>query len=98
MPNFVQINNLTGSSPFLIEVCDQTITYCFSISAITTTVYTFQVPFPLEETTPIILKITDSNNCEKIYLLSCEEIYGKEFENLERFLFQDADIYLFEGS
>jgi hypothetical protein len=57
----------------------------------------FDVPSPLDQSTPIILKVVDSNNCERIYLLSCEEIYGKEFENFDIFLFQDADIFLFQG-
>lgn len=97
MSNIIQINSLTGTSPFDIYVCDQTITYCFFVASISSSTYTFNVPSPLDSTTPIILKINDSNNCEKIYLLSCQEIYGKEFEDFERFLFQDADVYLFEG-
>ena len=97
MPNTIQINSLSGTSPFDIYVCDQTITYCFFVSAITSSPYVFDVPPPLDQSTPIILKVVDSNNCERIYLLTCEEIYGKEFENFEIFLFQDADIFLFQG-
>lgn len=97
MPNKVQINNLSGASPFNIYVCDATITYCFFVQTIAAAPYTFDVPFPLEDTTPIILKIIDANNCEKIYLLSCQQIYGKEFEDFAIFLFQDASIYLYEG-
>jgi hypothetical protein len=36
-------------------------------------------------------------NCELIYLLSCGEIYGKEFEGFEIFLFQDANVFIFQG-
>ena len=57
----------------------------------------FTVTYPLESTTPIILKIIDSNACEIIHLLSCNEIYVKQFEGFEVFLFQDTNIYLFEG-
>jgi len=96
MPNIVQINNLSGASPFNIYVCDATITYCFFVQTIVGAPYTFNVPYPLDSTTPIILKIIDANNCEKIYLLSCGEIYGKEFEDFHIFLFQDASIYIYD--
>jgi len=97
MPNIVQINNLSGASPFNIYVCDATITYCYMVQTISGSSVSFTVPYPLESTTPIILKIIDANNCEKIYLLSCQEIYGKEFEDFHVFLFQDASIYIYEG-
>ena len=97
MPNIVQINSLSGTAPFDLYVCDQTISYCFFVASISGSQYTFNVPHPLDSTTPIILKVIDANNCEVIYLLSCGEIYGKEFEGFEVFLFQDANIYIFEG-
>ena len=97
MANQIQINSISGTSPFDIYVCDVTISYCFFVSGITTTPYTFNVHPPLESITPIILKIIDANDCEKIFLLSCGEIYGKEFEGFEVFLFQDSSIFLFEG-
>lgn len=97
MPNIVQINSLSGTAPFDLYVCDQTISYCFFVASISGSPYTFNVPPPLDSTTPIILKIIDANNCEKIYLLSCQEIYGKEFEDFHIFLFQDASIYIYEG-
>jgi hypothetical protein len=55
------------------------------------------VPPPLDNTTEIILKIVDSLGCEKFILLTCGVLYGKQFEDFEVFLFQDSDIYLFEG-
>jgi hypothetical protein len=97
MPNIVQINSLSGTAPFDLYVCDQTISYCFFVASISGSPYTFNVPSPLDSTTPIILKVIDANNCEVIYLLSCGEIYVKEFEGFEVFLFQDANIYIFEG-
>ena len=99
MPNIVQINGITGTSPYDIYVCDITLNYCFS--AFTTTTITppfqFPVPPPLDNTTEIILKIVDSLGCEKFILLTCGVFYGKLFEDFEVFLFQDADIFLFEG-
>jgi hypothetical protein len=97
MPNIVQINSLSGTAPFDLYVCDQTISYCFFVASISGSPYTFNVPPPLDSTTPIILKVIDANNCEVIYLLSCGEIYGKEFQGFEIFLFQDANVYIFEG-
>jgi hypothetical protein len=97
MPNIVQINSLSGTSPFDLYVCDQTISYCFFVASISGSPYTFNVPPPLDSTTPIVLKITDANGCEMIQPLSCQEIYGKEFEDFHIFLFQDASIYLYEG-
>ena len=97
MPNTLVINSISGTSPYDIYVCDATITYCFFVSTITSAPYTFDIPFPLDVTTPIILKIVDGNNCERIYTLSCEQLYGKQFEDFAVFLFQDAAIYVFEG-
>lgn len=97
MSNILVINSITGASPFDLYVCDATITYCFTAGTITTLPYTLTIPPPLDSTTPIILKIIDANNCERIYLLNCQEIYGKEFENFPIFLFQDASIFLFQG-
>ena len=97
MSNTLVINSISGTSPYDIYVCDATITYCFFVSTITSAPYTFDIPFPLDATTPIILKIVDGNNCERIYTLSCEQLYGKQFEDFAVFLFQDAAIYVFEG-
>jgi hypothetical protein len=97
MPNTLVINSISGTSPYDIYVCDATITYCFFVSTITSAPYTFDIPFPLDATTPIILKIVDGNDCERIYTLSCEQLYGKQFEDFAVFLFQDAAIYVFEG-
>ena len=97
MPNIVQINSLSGTSPFDLYVCDQTISYCFFVASISGSPYTFNVPPPLDQANPIVLQIFDANGCEMIQPLSCQEIYGKEFEDFHIFLFQDASIYLYEG-
>lgn len=47
--------------------------------------------------TSLILKIIDSLGCEKFVYLTCGVLYGKQFEDFEVFMFQDYDIYLFEG-
>lgn len=99
MPNIVQINSISGNSPYDIYVCDITLTYCYLVSGSTTiiTPYQFIVPPPLDNVTSLILKIVDSLGCERFVLLSCGVYYGKQFEDFEVFLFQNFDIYLFEG-
>jgi hypothetical protein len=99
MSNSIQINSISGNPPYDIYVCDQTISYCYLVtgSTLIPTPYLFDVPSPLDSTTPIILKLVDSLGCEKIFLLSCSEIYAKQYEDFQVFLFQDASIYLFEG-
>jgi hypothetical protein len=71
MPNEVIINPISGTPPFNLYVCDITITYCFSAGTMTSAPYSFYVSSPLDSTTPIVLKIVDANNCEKIHLLTC---------------------------
>ena len=99
MPNYVQINSISGTSPYSVYVCDQTYTYCYLVTGSTsiTTPYIFMVPPPLTNVTNIIVKVVDSLGCETWVALSCGTYYGKEFEDFAIFLFQDADIYLFEG-
>jgi hypothetical protein len=99
MPNYVQINSIAGTSPYTIFVCDQTFTSCFLVTGATsiTTPYTFMVPPPLTNVTDIIVQIFDANGCNTWIPLSCGEYYGKEYQDFEIFLFQDASIYLFEG-
>ena len=99
MPNYVQINTISGTPPYTIFVCDQTFTYCFLVAGPTTitTPYTFMVPSPLTNVTDLIVQIYDSSGCETWVPLSCGTYYGKEYQDFEIFLFQDASIYLFEG-
>lgn len=97
MPNIVTITSLSGTPPFDIYVCDQTISYCYFVQSLIIGPYSFDVPSPLESANPIVVKIIDSNNCEGIYPLECQTIYGKEFEDFPVFLFQDASIYLYQG-
>ena len=97
MPNKVTITAISGAPPYDIYVCDQTITYCYFVQSFTGGTISFDVPFPLEDANPIVLQIFDSNGCEMIQPLVCQEIYGKEFMDFHIFLFQDASIYLYEG-
>ena len=96
----VDISSVSGGiGPYDIYVCDVTLTYCYLVSGSTiiTTPFQFVVPSPLDSVTSLILKIVDSLGCQRIIFLTCGVLYGKEFENFEVFLFQDFNIYLFEG-
>jgi hypothetical protein len=99
MPNYIQINSVTGTPPYTVSVCDQTYTYCYLVTGSTSlpTPYLFMVPAPLTDVTDIILQIVDSLGCTYFVALSCGEYYGKEFEDFHVFLFQDDSIFLFEG-
>jgi hypothetical protein len=99
MSNIIQINSISGTSPYNIYVCDITLDYCFLVSGATaiTPILQFPVPPPLDNLTEVILKIVDSLGCEKFVLLTCGVLYGKMFEDFEIFLFQDDAIFLFEG-
>ena len=87
MANVIQISSISGNSPYDIYVCDITLTYCYLVSGSTTitTPYQFIVPSPLSNVTSLIVYLT------------CGVLYGKQFEDFEVFMFQDYDIYLFEG-
>jgi hypothetical protein len=97
MFNQITITSISGAAPYDIYVCDQTITYCYFVQTFTGGTITITVPPPLDQANPIVLKITDANGCELIQPLTCQEIYGKEFENFPIFLFQDAAVFLFQG-
>lgn len=99
MANIIQINSISGNSPYDVYVCDITLTYCYLVTGSTSipTPYQFVVPPPLTNVTSLILKIVDSLGCEKFVVLSCGTYYGKLFEDFAIFMFQDFDIYLYEG-
>jgi hypothetical protein len=100
MPNIIQINSISGTSPYNVYVCDITLTSCFPVFSGSVTIVPplqFIVPPPLDNVLSLILKIVDSLGCEKFILLSCGTLYGKQFEDFEVFMFQDDVIYLFEG-
>lgn len=99
MANNIVINSIVGTPPFTIFVCDQTFTSCFYQQGpmTITTPYTFTVTGPLANVTDLIVQIYDANGCNTWLPLSCGTYYGKEFQDFAIFLFQDNDIYLFEG-
>ena len=71
MQHDLTINSITGTSPFDVYVCDITNTYCFFVSGITTSSFTFTVPTPLNGVEELLLKVVDSTGCEKFTYYSC---------------------------
>jgi len=96
--NVLELLSVSGSSPYDIYVCDITNTYCFLVSGSTSIppLFSFIVPPPLDGVTELLLKIIDSNACEKFYYYSCFNQPIKEFQDLVIFNFMDGEIYQFE--
>lgn len=59
----VNINGITGTSPFDIYICQSGGTDCFYISTITSTPYQFEIPSPYNTSSSYMLKVIDANNC-----------------------------------
>lgn len=70
MPTQITINNVTGSTPCKIYICDNPITMCVYISTISSFPYNFFVPSAIDGQTNYNLKIVDNNNCVIIKNLS----------------------------
>ena len=60
MPNQITLTVSTGTPPYNIFVCDVTNTYCYPAATFGGGTITFDSPYPLEYTTPILIKIVDT--------------------------------------
>jgi hypothetical protein len=65
MPTNITINNVTGSQPFDVYVCDSPITTCIYVSTINTVdlPYSFNIPVVYESLTQFVVKVVDNNDC-----------------------------------
>jgi len=63
MPTNITINNITGTTPFDIYICDDPITTCVYIDTINTLPYTFVVPSILDGQLSYNLKVIDELSC-----------------------------------
>lgn len=63
MPTQITINNVTGSTPYQVYLCDNPITTCIYITTITTLPYSFYVPSVIDGQTSYNLKIKDNKDC-----------------------------------
>ena len=60
MPYQITLTVSTGTPPYNIFVCDVTNTYCYYATTFGGGTTTFYSPSPLDETTPILVKIIDT--------------------------------------
>jgi len=69
----IEITGATGTPPYDVYICDTTLTYCYLISGGTTIPPTVEYTLSglFEGTTPIIIKIIDSQGCEFFQLYNC---------------------------
>ena len=65
MPTDITINNISGSTPFDVYVCDTGYTSCIYVSTVTSgdLPYTFEIPPVYSSLADFIVKIVDDNNC-----------------------------------
>jgi hypothetical protein len=70
MPKLVTINNITGSSPYNVYLCDNPMTSCVWIDTVSTLPYSFNVPSLLESQTDYTLKVQDDNGCINYTILT----------------------------
>jgi hypothetical protein len=99
MPNQITILSTLGTPPYDVYVCDITNTYCYlAVSGTNLTTYIFDVPYPLNNVEQLLLKIIDSNGCEKFILMNCNlfEINEILFEDGSFYLFEDGNEFIFE--
>lgn len=63
MPVQVNINGITGQSPFDIYVCQQDGSGCFYMTTTSNTSLSFTIPTPYDESQSYMVKVIDSNDC-----------------------------------
>ena len=68
----IEINNVTGTSPYDVYVCDTTITYCYSAATgVSVFPLYFDLPIGLNGAPSVIVKLIDANGCELFYNIGC---------------------------
>jgi len=63
MPTQITINDVTGSTPYKVYLCDDPITTCVYITTTNTLPYNFFVPLAIDGQPSYNLKIIDNNHC-----------------------------------
>lgn len=68
MPTNININNISGATPFNIYLCDDNNLTCVYINTIPSSSlpYDFQVPSMMEGQVSFNLKVVDNNGCTSI--------------------------------
>ncbi len=77
--NQIVLTSVTGASPYIVYVCDATVTYC-EVSAILSSgstvppTLTINVPPTLQGLSEFVVIIIDGNGCETLEYVSCEPL------------------------
>ena len=68
MPTNININNISGATPFNVYLCDEFNITCVYIDTVPSTSlpYDFQVPSIMESQVSFNLKVVDNNGCISI--------------------------------
>lgn len=72
MPTDITINDISGSTPFDVWVCDTGYTSCIYVSTINSgdLPYTFEIPPIYSSLTNFAVKVVDDNECTVTQLIS----------------------------
>lgn len=72
MPTNITINDITGTTPFDIYICNSGLTTCIYVDTINNTSfpYDFQIPSIIEGQLSYKLKVVDDDGCIKILTLT----------------------------
>ena len=91
----ITINEITGSSPYNIYLCNDPVTFCSYIDTISgsSLPYTFDVPFYLEGLVDFNLKIVTNDGCQ---ILRPFVTGPKQFQDDDFFHFMGDTLYDFE--
>jgi hypothetical protein len=68
----ITLNNITGTPPYNISICDLTKTNCYNVFTGNPTLPLFlEVPSQLDGANQVLLVVIDSQNCEYFEVISC---------------------------
>jgi hypothetical protein len=69
----ITINEITGTFPHTIFICDSNETLCFYITKISSLPYRFTIPPPMNTYDGFVLKVIDANKCVSINNVSISD-------------------------
>jgi len=77
--NQIVLTSVTGASPYVVYVCDATVTYCevsaiLSLGSTVPPTLTINVPPTLQGLSEFVVIIIDGNGCETLEYVSCEPL------------------------
>jgi len=68
----IYVENLSGTPPFIINVCDVTLSYCYNVlDDVMSSEVSFNLPYQLNGVSNVIIQVIDSIGCEDIKIISC---------------------------